>query len=186
MSEFKETQKMKVVQLHEQIPKQCLDPSQNPKNSPLGPKKVKNDPKIESKSNVRIERNKENEKQKNTPKLSKDQISTLTKTYKMKVAQLYEQTKKQCLNPSPTSKVARQGPKKSKIIPKLSQNQMSELKETKKMKGFQLHEQTPKQLSNPTPTPKIARQSPKKSKITLKLSPKSNVRIEGFIENESC
>ena len=32
-----------------------------PKNSPLGPKKVKNDPKIKSKSKVRIERNIENE-----------------------------------------------------------------------------------------------------------------------------
>ena len=32
-----------------------------PKNSLLGPKKVKNDSKIESKSNVRIERNKESE-----------------------------------------------------------------------------------------------------------------------------
>ena len=32
-----------------------------PENSPLGPKKVKNDPKIKSKSNVRIGRNKENE-----------------------------------------------------------------------------------------------------------------------------
>ena len=30
-------------------------------NSPLGPQNVKNDPKIKSKSNVRIERNKENE-----------------------------------------------------------------------------------------------------------------------------
>ena len=36
-------------------------PSPNPKNGPLGPQKVKNDPKIQSKSNVRIERNKENE-----------------------------------------------------------------------------------------------------------------------------
>jgi len=31
-----------------------------PKNSPLGPQKVKNNPKMKSKSNVRIERNKEN------------------------------------------------------------------------------------------------------------------------------
>ena len=30
----------------------------NPKKSPLGPQKVKKDPKIESKSNVRIERKK--------------------------------------------------------------------------------------------------------------------------------
>ena len=38
-----------------------FEPFPDPKNSPLGPKKVKNDPKIESKSNDRIERNKENE-----------------------------------------------------------------------------------------------------------------------------
>ena len=52
---------MKVVQLYEYTLKQLLKPTPNPKNSPLGPQKVKNDPKIESKSNVRIERNKENE-----------------------------------------------------------------------------------------------------------------------------
>ena len=34
-------------------------PFPNPKNSPLGPQKVKSDPKSMSKSNVRIERNKE-------------------------------------------------------------------------------------------------------------------------------
>ena len=40
----------------------------NPKNSPLGPQKVKNDPEINYKSNVRIERNKdkENESYSNT------------------------------------------------------------------------------------------------------------------------
>ena len=51
---------MKVVQLHEQTPKQCLNSSPTPKNSPLGPQKVKNDPKIKSKSNLRIEGNIEN------------------------------------------------------------------------------------------------------------------------------
>ena len=52
---------MKVVQLHEQTPKQfshptkipVVEPYPNPKNSPLGPQKVKNDPKIKSNSNVR-------------------------------------------------------------------------------------------------------------------------------------
>ena len=38
-----------------------VEPYPNPKNSPLGSQKVKNDPKIESKLNVRIQRNKENE-----------------------------------------------------------------------------------------------------------------------------
>ena len=50
---------MKFVQLHEKTSKQCSYP--NPKNSPLGSKKVKNDPKIKSKSNVRIKENIENE-----------------------------------------------------------------------------------------------------------------------------
>ena len=44
---------MKVVQLHEWAPKQCLNPSPT--------RKIKNDPNIKSKSNVRIERNKESE-----------------------------------------------------------------------------------------------------------------------------
>ena len=35
-------------------PKTVFEPYRNPKNSPLGPQKVKNDPKIKSKSNVRI------------------------------------------------------------------------------------------------------------------------------------
>ena len=38
----------------------CQNPPR-PQNSSLGPKKVKNDPKIKSKSKVRIERNRENE-----------------------------------------------------------------------------------------------------------------------------
>ena len=42
-------------------PKTVFEPFPNPKNSLLGPQKVKNDPKIKSKSNVRIERNRENE-----------------------------------------------------------------------------------------------------------------------------
>ena len=45
---------MKVVQLHEWKPKKFLSPK-------LGPQKVKNNPKITSKSNVRIEGIKENE-----------------------------------------------------------------------------------------------------------------------------
>ena len=92
-----------------------FEPFPNPKNNPLGPQKVKNDPKIKQKSNVRIERNKENEScsttwvdsrkvvetypnPKNNPlgpqnikmtqKLSK--ISEMTETYKMKVVQLHE------------------------------------------------------------------------------------------------
>ena len=43
------------------IPQNIFEPYPNPKKSPLGPQKVKNDPKIKSKSKVRIERNIENE-----------------------------------------------------------------------------------------------------------------------------
>ena len=42
-------------------PKIVIEPFPNPKNSPLGPQKVKNHPKIKSKSKVRIERNIEKE-----------------------------------------------------------------------------------------------------------------------------
>ena len=52
---------MRIVQLYEQTPKQFLNPTPNPKNSPWGPPKVKNDHKIKSKSNLRIEENIENE-----------------------------------------------------------------------------------------------------------------------------
>ena len=44
---------MKVVQLHEWTPKTVFEPHIEPKNSPLGPQKVKNDP-------VRIEGNNKN------------------------------------------------------------------------------------------------------------------------------
>ena len=92
--------------------RQFLNPTPNPKNSPLGPQKVKNDPKIESKSNVRIKGNMENEscslrivfepypnpkksllrpqKLKNYPKIKQKQISEFTETYKMRIVQLYE------------------------------------------------------------------------------------------------
>ena len=42
------------------VPQNIFEPHIEPKNSPLGPQKVKNNPQIESKSNVRIEGNKEN------------------------------------------------------------------------------------------------------------------------------
>ena len=43
-------------------PQNVFEPFPNPKNSLLGPQKIKNDPKIKSKSNIRIERIKEDEK----------------------------------------------------------------------------------------------------------------------------
>ena len=57
MSKWKETKKIKVVQLHEWTPKQLLNPTPAQKNAPLGPKKSKI-----------------------TPKLGKNQISDLTKS----------------------------------------------------------------------------------------------------------
>ena len=48
-------------------PKKVVEPYPNPKKSPLGPQKVKNDPKI-----------------------NQNQISEMTETYKMKVIQLHE------------------------------------------------------------------------------------------------
>ena len=52
---------MKVVQLHEYKPEHFSKPSTTPQKSLLGPKKFKIDHKIKSNSNVRIERNIENE-----------------------------------------------------------------------------------------------------------------------------
>ena len=56
------------------------------------------------------------------PKLSKNQMSELKETKKMKVIQLHEQSPKQLLNLNPTPKIAHQGPKMSKMTPKLSEN----------------------------------------------------------------
>ena len=67
MSELKETKKMKVVQLHKYF-KTVVEPYSDPKPTHQG----QNNPKIKSKSNVRIEGNK-----------------------KMKIIALYEQTQKQ-------------------------------------------------------------------------------------------
>ena len=52
---------MKVVLTTWVDPKTVVEPYSNRKNSPLGPQKVKNNPKIKLKSNVRIEANIENE-----------------------------------------------------------------------------------------------------------------------------
>ena len=72
MSEFKESQKMKVVKLHECNPKQFLSHTLNPKIAHQGPKKSKM-----------------------TPKLSQNKMSELKETKKMKIIALYEQIPKQ-------------------------------------------------------------------------------------------
>ena len=58
---------MKVVQLHEQNPKQFLNPSPTPRKAYYGPKKSKM-----------------------TPKLSQNKISEFKETKKMKIIALYE------------------------------------------------------------------------------------------------
>ena len=79
-------------------PKTVVEPYPNPKNSPLGPQKAKKDPKIKSKSNVRIERNKE-----------KESCST-TYVHPNKVFEPYSNPKNIPL-----------GPQKVKIDPKINQ-----------------------------------------------------------------
>ena len=64
-------------------PKTIFESHIEPKISPLGPQKVKNDPKIKS-----------------------NQMSELKETKKIKVVQLHEETSKQFLNPTPTPKIA--------------------------------------------------------------------------------
>ena len=51
---------MKVVQITWVNHKTVFEPNPDPKKSPLGAQKVKNYPKIKSKSNIRIEGNLEN------------------------------------------------------------------------------------------------------------------------------
>ena len=72
MSEFKESQKMKVVQVNEWTPKQFLNPILSPKIAHQEPKK--------SKTNQ---------------KLSQNQLPELKKTKKIKDVALYEQAPKQ-------------------------------------------------------------------------------------------
>ena len=72
MSEFRESQKMKVVQVNEWTPKQFLNPTLNPKIAHQGPKK--------SRTNQ---------------KSSQNQTSEWKEAKKIKVVALYEQTPKQ-------------------------------------------------------------------------------------------
>ena len=132
MSEFKETQKMKVVKLHEQTPKQLskLTPTTKPAHQDTKNTKM-------------------------TPKLSQILISQFRESSKIKIVQLHEQTSKQFLKPTLNPKIAHQGPKKSRTNSKFSQNQTSEWKETKKIKVVALYEQTQKYFE-PDPKPQIS------------------------------
>ena len=78
-------------------PQNSFEPYTNTKNSTLGPQKVKKDPEIKSKSNVRIDLKTVVEPYSNTKnsplgpqKLSQIQRLELKETYKIKVVQLYE------------------------------------------------------------------------------------------------
>ena len=53
MSELKESYKKKLLNYMSR-PQNSCEPYPNPNNSPLGPQNIKNDPKIKSKSNIRI------------------------------------------------------------------------------------------------------------------------------------
>ena len=129
-------------------------PFPNPKNSPLGPQKVKNDPKIESKSNVRIERNKENESGSTTwvdpksvvepypnPKLARktvfepypNPINIQLGTPKVKSDPKIKSKSNVRIEgyiENETHKPAHLSPRKTKMTPNLSQIQMSEFRES--------------------------------------------------------
>ena len=113
-------------------PKTVFEPYPDPKNSPLGPQKVKNDPKFESKSNVRIEGNIENESCSNT-----------------------RVDPKTVFKPYPNPKNSPIGSQKIKMTPNSSQNQKLELKRTLK-KVVQLHEYNPNEFLSPTSIPEIS------------------------------
>ena len=83
MSKLKETKKMKVTQVHEQNPKQFLNPPPTQNSAHQGPKKSKI-----------------------AQKLSQIQMSELKATTKMKVLQIRVQTPKQLSNRTPTTKIA--------------------------------------------------------------------------------
>ena len=94
-----------------------FEPYPNQKNSPLGPQKVKNDPKIRSKSKGRISWTIENK--------SCSAVWVGPETY---------------FHPYPKPKNSPFGPKKVKSNQGYNQNQMSVLKETKKIKVVTLYE----------------------------------------------
>ena len=71
---------MKVVKSHEETPKYFFELYSNPKSIPLGPQKIKNN-----------------------PKLSQNQMPELKVTKKMKIIALYEWTTKQ-FEPDPNHK----------------------------------------------------------------------------------
>ena len=74
---------MKVVQLHEQTPKQLANPTPTPKPAHESPKKTKM-----------------------TPKLIQIQMSEFKESQKLKVVKLHECTTKQFLSPTLNTKVA--------------------------------------------------------------------------------
>ena len=85
-------------------------PYPKPKNSPLGPQNVKNDPKIKPKIPKPYPKPKNSpfrpkKKSKMTPKSDQNQKLELKKTLKIKVFQLHEPTPKQFVNPTPTPKI---------------------------------------------------------------------------------
>ena len=73
------------------------------------------------------------------PKLSQNQMSELTETYKIKVVQLHYPPQR-VIKPYPNPKNSPLGPRKFKNYPKIKQKQISDITETYKMKVVQLYE----------------------------------------------
>ena len=108
------------------------DPFPNPKNRPLGPQKVKNDPRIKSKTNVIIEGNIENKSYSTTWVDKKAQhyhkIRSKTKVIieegtENKTFSSLREGPKRVFETDPSPKNSPFGPPKSKKTLKLSQNQ---------------------------------------------------------------
>ena len=114
MTEFKETCKMKVVQINEQTPNQLLNPTPTPKPPHSVPKKTKTTRKL---SQNQMSEFRESQKMKVvqlhqwTPKFSQNQMSEFRESQKIKVVQLNEYI----------PKIANQGPKDNND-PKIKSN----------------------------------------------------------------
>ena len=132
-SEFEGAQKIKVIQLYQQIQKTFCNLTQTSKIAHWGPKirpklKVKIEVSIKNCSAIQVDPkavlephitpNKNvplgPQKARTTPKLGQNQKSEMKGAQEIKVPQLYMQTKKQCLDLTYTPKRGQLGPQKAK------------------------------------------------------------------------
>ena len=91
--ELKKLQEIKVIQQHEQSPKQFQNSTPTPKITYWGPKKIKNDPQNSQLELQKVKKRPQNEKRK------------LNELQKIKVGQQHEQTRQQFVNPTLTPKI---------------------------------------------------------------------------------